>query len=101
MLSVFLVLVLLAVLVALAYCWRAGKLQGVQERVTAAAAQLPNMVAAARLPNMGGGRSRTSPSVSHTLGAPPLQTPRAGLAGNDSAADNFSTAYTPPPSSSM
>jgi len=48
------------------------------------------------------GRSRTSPSSTSTvgsLGAPPLQTPRAGLVGADSAADNFATAYTPPPSS--
>ena len=57
--------------------------------------------------NLPGMRSRTSPSVPRhqlgtstiNLGAAPLQTPRAVLAANDSAAQEYATAYTPPPTS--
>jgi len=46
------------------------------------------------------GRSRTGPGSSSTVnvGNPPLQTPRMGLAGADSAQE-YATAYTPPSSS--
>ena len=44
-----------------------------------------------------GGRSRTSPGSTVSLGNPPLTSP---MRAQDSAAENFNTAYTPPINSS-
>ena len=70
----------------LAFCVKSGKLG---ERLSDISVTIPGV------------RSRTSPSTSTVnLGAPPLQTSRANLAANDSAAQEYATAYTPPPTSS-
>jgi len=78
-LIIFLVLVLIAAIGGLGFCYKQGKLDDLMS-------SMPSMPT----------RSRTSPTGSSTinLGAPPLQTARAGLAANDSA--SFATEYTPP-----
>jgi len=87
--SVALVVVILLLVVALlgvaAYGYKAGWFAGM----------------GGKLPGM---RARTTPNASrgpaNPMSTAPLSstTPTAGLAGRDSAAEGFSTAYTPPPS---
>jgi hypothetical protein len=78
-LYVFLVLLGLAAVGGLAYAVQTGKLT------------LPELPSGFS----GLGRSRTSPTSSTiSLGSPPLSTPRAGLAANDSA--QFETGYVAP-----